>query len=224
MKTVVYSAHKFEQEYLFRANQQRHELVMLEVALSEDSAHLAIGCTAASIFVSDQASAKVIGKLHELGIRYLALRSAGYNHVDLKEAKAQGIVVARVPDYSPYAIAEHTVALMLALNRQLVHAHNRIHELNFSLDGLTGFDMHGKTIGIAGTGKIGSQVARLFFEDHSQDILQDDIIARLMTLRNVLITSHQAFLTDMALENISTTTIHNLDCFEKRNMSGNELT
>ncbi len=329
MKTAVYSAHKFEQEYLFRANQQRHELVMLEVALSEDSAHLAMGCTAASIFVSDQASAKVIGKLHELGIRYLALRSAGYNHVDLKEAKAQGIVVARVPDYSPYAIAEHTVALMLALNRQLVHAHNRIHELNFSLDGLTGFDMHGKTIGIAGTGKIGSQVARilhgfgcnllaydpnensslkreidisyvnfetlcrqsdiislhvplleqtkyiinessilwmkrgvmlintsrgglvntrdvieamksghigyfgmdvyeeeqgLFFEDHSQDILQDDIIARLMTFRNVLITSHQAFLTDTALENISTTTIHNLDCFEKGIMSGNELT
>ena len=329
MKTAVYSAHKFEKEYLLHANQGRHELLMLDITLSEDSAHLATGCRAASIFVTDQASVKVIKKLHELGIRFLVLRSAGYNHVDLMEAKRLGIVVARVPDYSPYAIAEHAVALMLAMNRQLVHAHNRINELNFSLNGLTGFDMHGKTVGIAGTGKIGSQVARilygfgctllaydtnensslkkeigisyvdfetlcrqsdiitlhvpllehtkyivsessilwmkrgvmlintsrgglvntrdviealksghvgyfgmdvyeeeqgLFFEDHSQDILQDDTIARLMTFRNVLITSHQAFLTDTALGNISTTTIHNLNCFEKGTMSGNELT
>ena len=329
MKTAVYSAHKFEQKYLLHANQGRHELLMLEVNLSEDSVHLAKGCLAASIFVSDQASAKVITKLYELGIRHLVLRSAGYNHVDLKEAKRLGIGVARVPDYSPYAISEHAVALMLALNRQLVHAHNRINELNFSLDGLTGFDMHGKTAGIVGTGKIGSQVARilngfgctllaydtnenaslkqeieisyvdletlcrqsdiitlhvplleqtkyivnkssilwmkrgvmlintsrgglvntrdvieamksrhigyfgmdvyeeeqgLFFEDHSQDILQDDTIARLMTFRNVLITSHQAFLTDTALTNISSTTLHNMDCFEKGILSGNELT
>ena len=328
MKTAIYSAHKFEEASIQKANADKHELLMIETAMTEDTINLAAGCKAICIFVSDKASAAVLKKLSELGIQFIALRSAGYNHIDLKEAKKLNLKVARVPDYSPFAIAEHAVALMLALNRQLVHAHNRINELNFSLDGLSGFDMHGKTVGVAGTGKIGSQVAKilhgfgcnvlaydlmendilkkdfgvsyvdfktlcqqsdiislhtpfneqtkhlinkdtignmkkgvmlintsrgglvntkhvitalksgqigylgmdvyeeeagLFFEDHSQDILQDDVIARLMTFKNVLITSHQAFLTDTALKNIAATTIHNLDCFEKGILSGNEL-
>ena len=237
--------------------------------------------------------------------------------------------VARVPEYSPAAIAEHTVALMLVLNRKLIKAHSRIRDLNFSLEGLTGFDMSGKTVGVLGTGKIGGVVIRilhgfnckilafdpypdetlkskynvqytdlptlfqgsdiitlhspltpesryiinkesidtmkqgvmlintsrgglvntkevikglkkgkigsfgmdvyeeeggLFFEDHSEDILQDDVIARLMTFQNVVITSHQAFLTQEALINIAETTGYNLDCWEKGNASQNEVT
>jgi len=236
--------------------------------------------------------------------------------------------VARVPAYSPYAIAEHTMALILALNRRLIKAHNRVREQNFSLNGLTGFDLNGKTVGVIGTGKIGSVLVKilhgfgcnilaqdieeskdlidkygviysdcatlckhadiislhvplkastkhlinkehialmksgvmlintsrgglvdtkavieglktkkigylgldvyeeeegLFFEDHSDDILQDDVIARLMTFNNVLITSHQAFLTETALTNIAETTIYNLDCFDKEILSGNEI-
>ena len=266
--------------------------------------------------------------MKEYGVRYLALRSAGFNHVDLKIANELGIRVARVPEYSPAAIAEHTVALMLALNRKLIRAHNRVRDLNFSLDGLTGFDMSGKTVGVLGAGKIGSVLIRilhgfncnilaydpyendelkkkynvtytdykeicrkadiitlhlpltpeskyiinadtigfmkegvmlintsrgalvdtkevikalksgkvgafgidvyeeengLFFEDHSDQILQDDVIARLMTFQNVMITSHQAFLTHEALVGIAETTNYNLDCWEKGAASKNEL-
>jgi D-lactate dehydrogenase len=248
--------------------------------------------------------------------------------VDLATAHALKIRVARVPEYSPFAIAEHTIALMLALNRKIIKAHNRIRELNFSLDGLTGFDMHGKTAGVIGTGKIGKIVASilrgfqcevlaydiqpdhkwaekpgvkyvsleelcecshiitlhaplteqtkyllnartimlmkpqvmiintsrgalintrdvisalksgkigflgidvyeeekgLFFEDHSEDILQDDVIARLMSFPNVLITSHQAFLTDTALLNIAETTMDNLSRMISGLDTSNEL-
>jgi D-lactate dehydrogenase len=258
----------------------------------------------------------------------VALRSAGFNHVDLEAAHHFGIKIVRVPEYSPYAVAEHAVAMMMALNRHLTRAHNRVMEQNFSLNGLTGFDMHGKTVGILGTGKIGAVVARimngfgcrllgydlmedeslkkdfnltytdcetlcsqadiislhlpltpqskhlinkdliskmkdgvmlintsrgglvdtkavvnalktrkigyfgmdvyeeeagLFFEDHSNDILQDDTLSRLMTFKNVLITSHQGFLTETALTNIAQTTIENLTCFGEGKVSGNEI-
>ena len=248
--------------------------------------------------------------------------------MDLAKAAELDMKVARVPAYSPYAIAEHTMALILALNRKLIKAHNRVREQNFSLNGLTGFDLNGKTVGVIGTGKIGSVLVKilhgfgcnilaqdvnedqnlintygviytdcetlckhadiislhvplnastkhlidakhislmktgvmlintsrgglvdtkavieglktkkigyfgmdvyeeeegLFFEDHSDDILQDDVIARLMTFNNVLITSHQAFLTETALTNIAETTIYNLDCFDKEILSGNEI-
>jgi len=244
------------------------------------------------------------------------------------KAKELGIKVARVSAYSPFAVAEHAVAMMMALNRHLIRAHNRVMEQNFSLNGLTGFDMHGKTVGILGTGKIGAVVARitngfgcrllgydlfedeslkkdfnleytdcetlcsqadiislhlpltpqskhlinkdliskmkdgvmlintsrgglvdtkavvnalktrkigyfgmdvyeeeagLFFEDHSNDILQDDTLSRLMTFKNVLITSHQGFLTETALTNIAQTTIENLTCFGEGKVSGNEI-
>ncbi len=318
MKVAVFSLHNFEKDYLLEANQVKHDLLLFENRLTERSATFARDCDAISIFTGDQANASVLETLQEMGVRHLALRSAGYNHVDLKKAQELGMNVARVPAYSPYAIAEHTVAMILALNRKLIRAHHRVMDLNFSLDGLVGFDMNGKTVGIIGTGKIGRVLARilhgfgckllavdptedqeltdqyglqytdletlckqsdiitlqvplnkntrylidapklqmmkrgvmlintsrgglvntkavinalkkghigafgidvyeeeegLFFEDHSDDILQDDVIARLMTFKNVLITSHQAFLTDTALKNIAETTVYNLDCF-----------
>ena len=327
MQVAVYSIHKFEKSYLEKYC-SNHTLRFLETRLTTETAGLAQGTKAVSIFVNDDASAPVLHKLKALGIEYLVLRSAGFNHVDLKEANRLGIRLARVPEYSPAAVAEHTVALMLVLNRKLIKAHSRIRDLNFSLDGLAGFDMSGKTVGILGTGKIGGVVARilhgfnckilafdpypneelktkynvtytdnmtvcrnsdiitlhlpltpeskyiinnesingmktgamlintsrgglvdtkavikglkkgkigsfgmdvyeeegaLFFEDHSNDILQDDVIARLMTFQNVMITSHQAFLTHEALVNIAETTGYNLDCWEKGIASPNEI-
>lgn len=328
MKVAVYSTHQFEKQYLSEANQRSHEFVMLGESLNLKTSSLANGCKAASLFVNDDASAPVLDSLYKLGVRFIALRSAGFNHVDLKYAQKLGIRVANVPGYSPYAVAEHTVAMMLALNRKLISAHNRIMELNFSLDGLVGFDMNGKTAGIIGTGKIGIVVAKilhglgcrilacdqqansdivkayqveyvdletlcrqcdiitlhvpllketrqiinaktiglmrpgvmlintsrgglvntkdvidalktkhigsfgmdvyeeeanLFFQDHSEEVLQDDVIARLLSFRNVLITGHQAFLTKEALENIASTTIANLDAWEKGAKPENEL-
>lgn len=328
MNVAVYSTHQFEKPYLITANQEKHEFLFIDNRLGDQSAIFAKDCEAVCLFTGDDASASVLTQLHQQGIKYIALRSAGFNHVDLEKAKQLGIRVARVPAYSPYAIAEHAVALILALNRKLIRAHNRIMELNFSLDGLVGFDMHGKTVGIIGTGKIGQVLAHilrgfgcrvlafdlhpnqtlidlhqvqyvnleqiyeesdiislhvplndktryminaetiqkmkngvmlintsrgglvdtkavidglkhkhvgavgldvyeeeegLFFEDLSEEILQDDVIARLMTFKNVLITSHQAFLTDTALTNIADTTIQNLDAFEKGVVNDNEL-
>lgn len=328
MKTAFYSTHKFERDFLLQAAGDQHELVLLEPVLSLATAPLAAGCEAVCIFVNDDGSAPVLEKLAALGVKYIALRSAGFNHVDIQVAHALGMRIARVPEYSPYAVAEHTVALILALNRKLVRAHNRIRDLNFSLDGLTGFDLHGKTVGIIGMGKIGKIVGQimfgfgckiiafdrypdnewaktyaatyvsidelcresdiislhapltpeteyivnkqsiarmkkgvmlintsrgrlintldvteglksgqigylgldvyeeergLFFEDHSSDIVQDDVISRLITFANVLITSHQAFLTDTALKNIAATTMYNLDCFVKGEKGVNEL-
>ncbi|MEP7127469.1 MAG: 2-hydroxyacid dehydrogenase [Chitinophagales bacterium] len=328
MTTVVYSFHKFEKSYFEHANTGKIKLHFLETKLSVETAPLSAGFEAVSLFVNDDASAPVLEKLHNNGIRFIALRSAGYNNVDMEKAKQLGIRVARVPAYSPFSVAEHAIALMLALNRKLIRSHYRIMEQNFSLDGLTGFDMNGKTVGIIGTGQIGSVIARilhgfgciilaydkieneeikekyqveytnfeslirqsdiitlhlplnkqtkhlidtssidsmkqgvmlintsrgglvntndvvqalkdgqigyfgmdvyeeeggLFFEDHSDDILQDDTIARLMTFKNVLITSHQGFLTETSLENIAETTLYNLNCFETNRTSENEL-
>ena len=327
MRVVVYSTRKFEREHLERAL-SRHHVQLLDTRLTPETAALARGSEAVCIFVNDNASAPALEALKSVGVSYLALRSAGFNHVDMQAAHRLGLKVARVPEYSPAAIAEHTIALMLALNRKIVRAHSRIRDMNFSLEGLTGFDMSGKTAGIIGTGKIGQVVARilhgfncrilafdpfendelkklynatytnlrtllheadiitlhlplnkesryminkeridnmkhsvmlintsrgglvhtrdvinalktgkigffgmdvyeeeegLFFEDHSDDILQDDVIARLMTFPNVLITSHQAFLTREALEKIAQTTGYNLDCWQEGRPSENEL-
>ncbi|HEY9489740.1 MAG TPA: 2-hydroxyacid dehydrogenase [Chryseosolibacter sp.] len=328
MRVAVYSAHKFEKPYLLKASENAHEFVMLGESLNLNTTPMASGCQAVCLFVNDDASAPVLEALSRLGVQFIALRSAGFNHVDLKHAENLGIRVANVPGYSPHAVAEHTVAMMLALNRRLISAHNRVMELNFSLDGLVGFDMNGKTVGIIGTGKIGVTIARimhgfgcrilaydmrvdsllvqnygveyvtletlfsqsriitlhipllpqtthivnsksirimqpgvmlintsrgalvntkdvieglkkgqigsfgmdvyeeeanLFFRDHSQEILQDDLIARLLSFRNVLITGHQAFLTHEALENIAATTMANLDAWEQGETPKNAL-
>ena len=161
MKIAFYSVHQFERNGLLDANNNKHELLFLEEGLTENTVKLASGCQAICIFVADKATTIVLKELFAIGVRCIALRSAGYNHIDLMEAKKLDFKVARVPKYSPYAVAEHAITLMLALNRQVIHAHNRIGEMNFSLDGLVGFDMHGKTVGIIGTGKIGFQVAKI---------------------------------------------------------------
>ena len=328
MDVMFYSTHRFEREFLEESNAGKHNLKFVDIPLSKHTAHLANESQAVSIFVNDDASAEVLEILKGAGVKFLVLRSAGYNNVSLEKANQLGIRVARVPAYSPYAVAEHAVALMLALNRKLIRANNRVHELNFSLDGLTGFDMNGKVAGIVGTGKIGAVVARilhgfgceivaidqfksqeltekynveyvdfdtlysrsdiitlhvpllpdtrylinketiakmksgvmlintsrgglvntkdvitglksgvigyfgidvyeeeagLFFEDHSEGILQDDVIARLLSFRNVLITSHQAFLTQTALQNIADTTFYNLDCYARNEDCKNEI-
>ncbi len=324
----MYSIHGFDRPFLEKAAHGKHEVRFTKLALNTDTVDMAAGFQAVALFISDMATADILQRLASHGVRFLALRSVGYDHVDLDMARQLGMRVANVPEYSPYSVAEHTIALILALNRKLIRAHHRIMDLNFSLDGLTGFDLHGKTVGIIGVGRIGSAVAfilqgfgchllgydiavnaelqsrtglqyvdldtlcrksdiitlhaplnkethyligrrqiemmkdgvmlintsrggllntkevivalksgkigylgldvyeeekGLFFEDHSAGILQDDVIARLMTFPNVLITSHQAFLTREALEAIAATTIYHLNCWENNQRSKYEL-
>ncbi|HEX5150829.1 MAG TPA: 2-hydroxyacid dehydrogenase [Parafilimonas sp.] len=328
MNVIFYSTRKYEKDVFEKQNKNRHHFRFSELQLNSETASMAKGSDAVCMFVNDDASASTLEKLFEAGIKSIVLRSAGYNNVDLKKAKDLHIKVARVPAYSPYAVAEHTVALMLALNRKLIRANSRVHDLNFSLDGLTGFDMNGKIAGVIGTGQIGEIVikildgfgckilaydkienqelakkynvvysdldnlysqsdiitlhapltnethymigkssiekmkngvmlintsrgalvntkdvikglktgrigylgldvyeeeSKLFFQDHSEDILQDDVISRLLTFKNVLITSHQAFLTETALRNIADTTLYNLDCWDQNSSSPNEI-
>jgi len=161
VNVAVFSAKKYDREFLNAANSSRHELRFFEPNLNEETVGLATGSQAVCVFVNDQVNAAVIARLDSLGVRLIALRCAGYNNVDLSAATKHGITVVRVPAYSPYAVAEHTIALMLALNRKLHRGYNRVREGNFALDGLLGFDMHGKTVGIIGAGKIGTVVAQV---------------------------------------------------------------
>jgi D-lactate dehydrogenase len=327
MKVAVYSIHDFEKPYLIEANKGKHDLVFISSTLKSSTIHLSEGVEAVSAFVSDDLSGENLIELKKLGVNFITLRSAGYNHLNLSVAHKLKMLAARVPAYSPYSVAEHAVSLMLALNRKIVRADKATHQLNFSLDGLVGFDMNGKTVGIVGTGKIGSVVVKimhgfgckimacdleenkelvkkydivytdlqtlcknsdiitlhlplgiettylfnkqiikymkpgvmlintsrgkliktteliaalksgqiayfgmdvyedesLFFKDHSNHILKDDQLARLMTFNNVIITGHQAFLTKEALRNIASTTIDNLDCFENKKTCVNLL-
>lgn len=314
MRVAVFSTKPYDQTFLTEAN-DGHDLSFFEPHLSLQTAVLAAGHDAVCAFVNDDLSAPVVDRLAELGIRFLALRSAGFNHVDLAATARHGMAVARVPAYSPHAVAEHTVALLLALNRKVHRAFNRVREGNFSLDGLMGFDLAGKTIGVIGTGQIGRVFADimvgfgcevlghdpfpheafagtyvgldelcrrsdvlslhcpltpethhivgpgtlaqmkdgalllntsrgalvnaaavvealkagtlggvaldvyeeegdLFFDDLSNQVIQDDVFSRLVTFPNVLITGHQAFFTREAVANIATTTIGNLTAFE----------
>ncbi|MBL8990331.1 MAG: 2-hydroxyacid dehydrogenase [Phycisphaerae bacterium] len=156
MRIVMYSSKQYEACFFDAANAAaRLELVRTEARLHADTVGLARGAPAVSIFVGDDASAPVLRALHASGVRLLTLRSAGFNHVDIPEAERLGLTVARVPAYSPFAVAEHAVGLMLALNRKFHRAYARVREQNFALDGLMGFDMNGKTVGVIGTGKIG---------------------------------------------------------------------
>lgn len=162
MRVAVFSTKPYDREFFEQINPEfNHDLVFLKAHLSLETVSLAAGFPVICPFVNDQLDAPVLKALAEGGSRLLALRSAGFNHVDLKAAEKLGIVVARVPSYSPYAIAEHTVGLMLDLNRKIHRAYNRIREGNFALDGLMGFDMHGKTVGLIGTGKIGQVLAQI---------------------------------------------------------------
>lgn len=162
MPIAVFSAKPYDRRFLDAANAAfGHELRYLEPRLTAATAPLAAGASTVSVFVHDEVDAQAIGRLAADGTRHLALRCAGFNHVDLRAAVAHGLTVTRVPAYSPYAVAEHTVGLMLTLNRKLHRAYNRVREGNFALDGLLGFDFYGKTVGIVGTGRIGTVTARI---------------------------------------------------------------
>ncbi|MFN3403531.1 MAG: 2-hydroxyacid dehydrogenase [Cytophagaceae bacterium] len=328
MKIAVFSSKKYEIDCLNASNNNKHQFSFFDVPLNEVNAHLSKGHDVVCIFVNDDASASVLKRLKDYNVNYIAVRAAGTDQTDIKTATQLGIKVANVPGYSPYAIAEHAVALMLSLNRKVVIADRKVKMNNFLLDDLIGFDMNGKTVGVIGLGKIGGIVCKilhgfgckilgfdiapneeystkfgvryvslnelykhsdiisihaplndhtkyminkdtlslmkdgvmivntgrgglintidaiealkrgkigylgidvyekekgLFFYDHSNNILADDIFARLMAFKNVLITGHQAFLTQTALKNIADTTIYNLDCWANKQSSENEL-
>jgi D-lactate dehydrogenase len=161
MRIAVFSTKPYDRRFLQAAAQGAHDFTWIEARLDAATARLAEGCEAACLFVNDRADAAALRALHDGGVKLLALRSAGFNHVDLAEAKRLGLAVGRVPAYSPEAVAEHTVALILALNRRIHRAYNRVREGNFALDGLLGFDLHGRTVGVIGTGQIGHAFARI---------------------------------------------------------------
>ena len=162
MKISCFSTHPFDREYLEKASIGT-DIVwdFLETGLNPKTAILAAGSDAVCCFVNDKPNREALVALSSVGVRGLALRSAGYNHVDLAACKELGLRVARVPAYSPHAVAEHAIALLLTLNRKLHKAYNRVREGNFALHGLMGFDLNGKTVGVVGTGKIGSIVAKI---------------------------------------------------------------
>jgi D-lactate dehydrogenase len=328
MKIALFSSTSYDREYFEGANRAyKFDITHFETRLRISTAHLAAGFEAVIVFVNDAIDRQTIGILKSHGIGLVALRCAGFNNVDLAAASEAGIRVVRVPAYSPEAVAEHALALILTLNRKTHRAYNRVRDGNFSLDRLTGFNLAGKTVGIIGTGKIGTTFAsimkgigcrvvaydpypdkvlmksgleymsledllsgsdiislhcpltpqttylinahtlgmmkpgvmlintsrgaliktydvisalksgqlgylgidvyeqeeKLFFRDRSEQILQDDEIARLMTFPNVLITAHQAFLTSEALEQIASTTMKNIYAFKAGDELQNEL-
>jgi D-lactate dehydrogenase len=318
MKVAVYDSQSFDREFLTRKDWEfGHDLSFFEAKLTPETAALALGHPCISCSVGDQLDGKTLPALAKLGVKLIALRSAGYNHVDLKETARLGLHVVRVPAYSPNAVAEHAAALLLALDRHIPKAYNRVRDLNFSLEGLMGFDLFEKTIGIIGTGKIGSVMAKImngfgckviafdpkpdakleklvtyvpltelymksdiislhvpltpetrhliaadalglmkagvyiintgrgalidtraliaglktghigaagldvyeeeegiFYQDLSDHVLKDDVLARLLTFPNVLVTSHQAFFTREAVTNIARTTLQNITDFQ----------
>lgn len=328
MKIVVFSNRRHDETFLRRANHNfLHNLTFLELHLTPDTAQLAKGHDGVCVFVNDTVTGEVIQELATLGVRIIALRCAGYNNVDLEAATRSGIPVVRVPAYSPHAVAEHTVALILTLNRHIHKAYNRVREGNFALDGLLGFDLVGKTVGVVGTGRIGEIFCRimngfgcrvlahdvqenhacldlgvtyvplpeilgqsdivslhcpltpetqhlinaetlraakdgfmlintsrgglidtpaaiaglksgkigalgldvyeeegdLFFEDLSNQVIQDDVLTRLTTFPNVVVTGHQAFFTREAMQNIAETTLQNLTEFEETGRCRNSV-
>ena len=330
MRIAFFDTHGFEKTAFDGANaslQRPHQIAYMEPRLTAESVIMARGYEAVCAFANCKVSGPVLESLAAGGTRLVLLRSAGFNHCDVAAASRLGLKVARVPEYSPYAVAEHAVALLLTLNRKIHRAHARVHEMNFSLDGLVGFDLHGKTCGVIGTGRIGRAAARIFtgfgcrvlahdpsedpglkalgvqyvplidiygqcdvitlhvpltpqtlhmidhkalslmkpsvylvntgrgrlidtpalvhalkakrvggaaldvyeeeegvfFNDLSQQGLQDDQLARLLTFPNVLITSHQGFLTHEALSGIATTTLANASDFEAGKALVNEV-
>lgn len=162
MRVIFFSSKEYDKQFFNKANlAHHHEIQFSEVPLNKSTALLANGHQAVCIFVNDTADQEVIEALASQGVHLIALRCAGYNNVNLQAAKEAGIKVVRVPAYSPYSVAEHTLALILTLNRKTHRAYNRVREGNFSLNGLMGFDLHGKTVGLIGLGKIGLVTASI---------------------------------------------------------------
>jgi D-lactate dehydrogenase len=319
VRVAVFSTKRYDRELLGAANRRHgHELVYFDSLLEPATASLARGFPAVCVFVNDRVNATVVRALAEDGTRLIATRSTGFNQIDLKAAAAHGMAVVRVTDYSPYSVAEFTVGLVLTLNRKIHRAYNRTRDSNFELDGLMGFDLHGKCIGVLGTGKIGRMFARimlgfgcevlghdkaphpefeqlggryvepaeisrradvlslhvpltpethhivnartleaikpgallvntsrgglvdseavigalktgrlgglaidvyeqeadLFFQDLSSEIITDDVIQRLVSFPNVIVTGHQAFFTREAVGTICATTLESISDFE----------
>lgn len=160
MKIIFYSTRKYDKES-FNKIEHNHEIKYLDFQLNKDTIIYANGFDAVCIFVNDECDNKVLEELKKIGIKYVLLRCAGFNNVDVNHAHKIGINVVRVPEYSPNAVAEHAVALLLTLNRKIHKAYNRVREGNFNLEGLTGFDLKGKTVGIIGLGKIGKVFAQI---------------------------------------------------------------
>jgi len=162
MKVVAYSINPFEKEFLIRANQKKHDITLISNALSIDTASYAEGKDAVLVFTNDDVSENVINKLADQGVKFIATRSKGTDHINKKAAEKRGIKLANVPAYSPQAIAEHTVALALALGRHLVKANQHAQDFDFRLNELIGFNFNGKTVGIIGLGEIGMATANIF--------------------------------------------------------------
>lgn len=328
MRIAVFSSKPYDRRFLTAAN-ERHgdELTFLEPRLTAETVGLAAGFPAVCVFVNDHLDAAVLERLAAGGTRMVALRCAGFNNVALVAAERLGLKVVRVPAYSPYSVAEHTTALILTLNRKIHRAYSRVREGNFSLDGLLGFDLHGRTVGVIGTGQIGVVFAHImagfgcrllghdpypngecvslgmiymplelllsqadivslhcpltpathhlinaetiahmkpgvmlintsrgavidtraaidglkagsigslgldvyeeeadyFFENLSETAIADDVLARLLTFPNVIVTGHQAFFTQDALRSIAENTLHNLHDLERSGHSVNEV-
>lgn len=161
MKVTAFSVRDYEKPFLLEAMKGKHELTIRSEKLNKETAQLAKGSEAVAIFTSDDGHEEVLKELARLGVHYLALRSVGFDHVDLKIAKELGIKVANAPAYSPYAVAEHAVALLLAFNRKIIQGQVLIRQQDFRLDSLVGFDIHGKTVGVLGIGKIGLAFAKI---------------------------------------------------------------
>jgi D-lactate dehydrogenase len=319
MRIAMYSTQAYDRRFfdeaLAAASARPYRFDYLDAALKANTVALAQGCEAVCVFVNDVLDREVLAALQRLGIRAVLLRCAGYNNLDLPAARELGLFVARVPAYSPEAVAEHAAALVLTLNRKTHRAYNRVREGNFALDGLLGTNLHGKTVGIVGAGRIGLAAARIFhgfgcrvlaydpvpsaqfaafgaavaleqvwgesdivtlhcplndstrhmvnaatlarmkpgamlvntsrgalvdtaaviealkrrrlgalaidvyeqeadwfYHDHSSDIIDDDLLQRLLTFPNVLVTGHQGFFTEEALREIAATTLDNLGC------------
>jgi D-lactate dehydrogenase len=162
IRTTVFDTKPYDREALQRASEGLDiDWHFMDYRLNAESAIAAQGSQAVCTFVNDRVDRPCLEALTRVGVKHVALRCAGFNSVDLPAAKELGISVTRVPAYSPYAVAEHAVALLLALNRKIPRANNRVHDMNFALNGLVGFDLHGKTAGIFGTGKIGRVTAQI---------------------------------------------------------------
>ncbi len=329
MKVAICSAQSHDRRFLSKANSSfGHELVFFDSHLNEETRQMVAGFPAVCVFVNDTLNAAVLNTLSQQGTRLIALRCAGFNNVDVKAAIKLGLHLVRVPAYSPHSVAEHSVALMMTLNRHVHGAYNRVRNGNFSLEGLLGFELRGKTCGIIGTGRIGTALAEilrgfgckmvahdpqpnpecirlgveyvslqqlyaisdiislhcplnqesmhlvgaqaiaqmkpgvmlintsrgavidtaaviagiksgkigylgldvyeqegdLFFQDLSNQVIQDDMFERLLTFPNVLITGHQGFFTAEALSGIAQTTLENIALFEKTGRCQNEVT
>ena len=193
MKIYFYSTKKYDQDYFLKQN-SNHKLAFNDYQLNADTAIFAKGYDAVCIFVNDICDAEVLSILSSIGIKNILLRCAGFNNVDLAKAKELNIKVARVPAYSPFSVAEHTLALLLCLNRKIHKAYNRVKEGNFNIEGLDGFDIHQKTIGIIGFGNIGQAFAQIMSGFGGQILIHDPFVkdsdipsnAKLVSLETLL--------------------------------------